>query len=130
MQEVVPRKRPLGVTIIAIIEIIGAIALLLLSFAAISTPFGISMVIAAIIRLIVAWGLWTLKRWAFWVAVVFEALHFCYNLYDLLTNHSTAIEAATGMSVTKGSVLFSLILNLVILIYLFADRNVRAAFRT
>ena len=130
MQEVVPRKRPLGVTIIVILEIIGAISLLLLSFAAISTSFGISMVIAAIIRLIVVWGLWTLKRWAFWVAVVFEALHFCYNLYDLLTNHSTAIEAATGMSVTKGSVLFSLILNLVILIYLFADRNVRAAFRT
>jgi uncharacterized membrane protein (DUF2068 family) len=129
MQEVI-RKRPLGVTIIAIIESIGAIALLLVSFAAISTSFGISMVIAAIIRLIVVWGLWTLKRWAFWVAVVFEALHFCYNLYDLLTNHTTAIETATGMSVTKGSVLFSLILSLVILIYLFADRHVRAAFRT
>src|SRR5438309_9300336 len=107
MQEVI-RKRPLGVTIIAILEIIGAIALLLLSFAAISTSFGISIVIAAIIRLIVAWGLWTLKRWAFWVAVVFDALHFCYNLYNLLTQHNTAIEAATGMSVTKGSVLFSL----------------------
>ena len=129
MQEVI-RKRPLGVTIIALIEIIGAIALLLVSFAAISTSFGISMVIAAIIRLIVVWGLWTLKRWAFWVAVVFEALHFCYNLYDLLTNHNTAIETATGMSVTKGSVLFSLILSLVILMYLFADRHVRAAFRT
>jgi uncharacterized membrane protein (DUF2068 family) len=130
MQEVVPRKRPLGVTIIALIEIIGAIALLLLSFAAISTSFGISLVIAAIIRLIVVWGLWMLKRWAFWVAVVFEALHFCYNLSHLLTNQSTAIETATGMSVTKGSVLFSLILSLVILVYLFADRHVRAAFRT
>jgi len=129
MQEVI-RKRPLGVTIIAIIEIIGAIALLLLSLAAISTPFGIGMVIAAIIRLIVAWGLWTLKRWAFWAAVVFDALHFCYNLYDLLTGHNTAIEVATGQSVTKGSVLVGLIVSLVILIYLFVDHNVRAAFRT
>ena len=129
MQKVL-RKRPLGVTIIAILEIIGAIGLLLTSLAAITTALGVSIAIGAILRLIMAWGLWTLKRWAFWVAVILEVIHFCYNLYNLLTNHSTAIEAATGMSVTKGSVLFSLILSLVILIYLFADRNVRAAFRT
>ncbi len=119
MQKVL-RKRPLGVTIIAILEIIGAIGLLLTSLAAITTALGVSIAIGAILRLIVAWGLWTLKRWAFWVAVILEVIHFFYNLYNLLVGHNSPAAGA----------IIGLIVNLVILIYLFADHNVRAAFRT
>jgi uncharacterized membrane protein (DUF2068 family) len=110
-------KRPLGITILVILEVIGAIVLLVASLALITTPIGIAVAIGCILRLIVAWGLWTLKRWAFWVAVVLEVIHFFYNLFSLLVGHNMI---AIG----------TLILNLVVLIYLFADRNVRAAFRT
>jgi uncharacterized membrane protein (DUF2068 family) len=118
MQEVL-RKRPLGVTVIAIIEIVAAIVLLLASLGVITTVLGIGVAIAAIFRLIVAWGLWTLKSWAFWTAVVLEVLHLFLNLYNLLAGHSSPIVAIFGM-----------IINLVVLVYLFADPNVRAAFRT
>jgi uncharacterized membrane protein (DUF2068 family) len=73
--------------------------------------------ILAIIELVVAWGLWTLKAWAFWTAVVVEAIRFIDGLYGLLAQHN------------NGSIV-NLVIAAVILIYLFADRNVRAAFRT
>jgi uncharacterized membrane protein (DUF2068 family) len=120
MQQQVVRKRPLGITIIAIIEIVSAILSLLASLVLIATPLGIGIAIASIIRLIVAWGLWTLKPWAFWTAVILEVFNICLNLSNLLVGHTSPVPA----------VLFGLILDLVVLAYLFADKNVRAAFRT
>ena len=88
------RQRPLGVTIIAILTALQAVGLLILSaigfvgfLATISkthTPLLTNVVIAgilggvlvliAVFLLLVAWGLWTLKRWAFWFTVVAQLL--------------------------------------------------------
>ncbi len=129
--QTVGRQRPLGVSIIAIVllvlgilGIIGAILGLIALTAVHNTVVDAAVIVALIVGIIIAvaeivlfWGLWTLRPWAFWTTVVVEAINVISGLYSLLVAHNS-----TG--------LFNLILGLVILIYLFADRNVRAAFRT
>ncbi|GHO89261.1 DUF2127 domain-containing protein [Dictyobacter formicarum] len=114
----VPQRRPLGVTIIAVLEAIGGVfeilgGILLLN---VSAAAAIIAIIMGIIALVLAWGLWTLKPWAFWVAVVLEAISLVYGIFLLVNGNTGALLQA--------------VIALAILIYLFADRNVRAAFRT
>jgi hypothetical protein len=128
-------NRPLGITIIAFL--IGLFALLSLcgnlaglGFAPLKL-FGegglgaslgatISSVIGLVLAvgsLMVAWGLWTLRPWAFWATVIIEVL----NLFN------------GGWGLTMGAHGFFCGLNLIpllILAYLFLDKNVRLAFRT
>lgn len=123
------RQRPLGISILSIIlivfgvlallaAILGIVALSAVNGGAVSAAVTIALIIGAILsiaNIVVGWGLWTLKRWAFWTAVIVEVINLLYDLYSWLGAHnSTAI--------------ISLVVALVILIYLFADRNVRAAF--
>src|SRR2546429_7857100 len=114
------RSRPLGITIIAIIVgiygilgIIGGIGLLTGGV----TILGLITLILGVLYLVLAWGLWTLQPWAFWATVVLEVITLINGIIAL-TQHSV------------GSGLLNIVLSLIILIYLFADRNVRAAFRT
>ena len=131
--ESLTRNRPLGITIIAgILGIIGIITLIgvILGFfganALIHNNFlgavaNIVLVIAAIIaiaEIVVAWGLWTLKTWAFWTAVIVEVIRVVHGVFGLIVTHAQG-----------GTHIVSLIVAIVILIYLFADPNVRAAFR-
>ena len=115
----VQRSRPLGITIIAIIvAIFGILGIIdgILSLS-ISTTAGVIALVLGVLELILAWGLWTLQRWAFWAAVIIEILALINSIYAF----------------TQGSVasaIVGIIIALVILIYLFADANVRAAFRT
>jgi uncharacterized membrane protein (DUF2068 family) len=113
------RTRPLGITIIAIVmaifgilAIIGGIVILASNFA-----LGITSLIMGILELILAWGMWTLQKWAFWTTVVLEALAILNGIF-----------AFTGRSAAGGIV--DVVIALIILIYLFADRNVRLAFHT
>ena len=133
MQTLGSRQRPLGVSIIAIVLLIlGILGILaaILGFVALSathsTVLGAAGTVLLVIALIIAiaeiflfWGLWTLRPWAFWTTVVIEAISVVESLYGLLVQHNSIASA-----------LLSLIVPLAILIYLFADRNVRAAFRT
>ena len=112
------RRRPLGVTIIAILvaiggifEIIGGIALL-----AHYGTTGILAILVGVISLFLAWGLWTLQSWAFWWVVIVEVIHLVEAILAL-TQHQ---------NVGWGDLAFPII----ILLYMFLDRNVRAAFRT
>jgi len=66
--------------------------------------------------LFVAWGLWTLKPWAFWTVVIVEVIHLVQAILSLTRGQGTGV----------GDLIFPII----ILAYLFLDRNVRAAFRT
>ncbi|GLV60449.1 hypothetical protein KDH_72680 [Dictyobacter sp. S3.2.2.5] len=115
-----PRQRPVGVTIIAILQAIGGVLEILggIFLLNVSTVAAIIPIVLGIISLILAWGLWTLKPWAFWVTVVLEAITLITGIVSLVTGNITA------------SVVIQTIIALAILIYLFADRNVRAAFRT
>ena len=136
---IAPHKRPLGVTIIAILAALQGGALLILDgigffgfLAALLTNhahllanvvfagiLGVVLLIIAVLLLLVAWGLWTLKPWAFWLTVIIQLLSLLSSISQLTqTGNST-------MTTTTSNIIFAV----VILIYLFADRNVRAAFR-
>ncbi len=132
--ETVNRPRPLGITIIAIIlgisAVLGLIAIILGLVAlgaahldgALATAAIVALIIAAVfalLELFLAWGLWTLKPWAFWATAVIEAIRILDALYALFVQHAAL-----------GAAILGLIIPLIILIYLFADRNVRAAFHT
>lgn len=113
------RSRPLGITIIAIImaiygilAIIGGIVLM-----SANSTLGVITLILGILELVLAWGLWSLQQWAYWAAVILEVLSLLNSIFAL-TQRDT------------GSGVISLIIALVILVYLFADPNVRTAFRT
>ena len=111
------RARPLGITIISIIlgiegilGIIGGIALLG------AGALGITTLVLGVLHLVLAWGLWTVKTWAFWGTVILEVL--------------VLINGIFGLSQNLGHGITSLVFAVIVLIYMFADRNVRAAFRT
>lgn len=115
----ISRSRPLGITIIAIVMaiygilgIIGGIVLL-----GSSATLGITSFILGILELVLAWGMWTLKKWAFWATIVLEVLAILNGIF-----------AFAGRNTSGG--IIGIVIALIILIYLFADPNVRAAFRT
>jgi uncharacterized membrane protein (DUF2068 family) len=128
------RSRPLGITIIAAILGISAILALLvliLGLNRVSTlGLGAGMTSATSLALLgalllgcfevaLAWGLWTLRPWAYWTTAIIEAIRVIFGLSVVFVLREALVAG-----------ILSLIIPIIILIYLFADRNVRAAFRT
>ena len=125
------RKRPLGITIIAILLFISAVIEIIGGISSVrgTTPTGtVSDVllgwfplVIGVIALVLAWGLWTLKPWAYWGTLVVEIIniliHF-FGFFGLPRTHS-------ALAVISGG-----IVSIIIVIYLLVDRNVRRAFQT
>ena len=126
------RSRPLGITIIAAflgISAILALLILILGLNRVSTlGLGAGMtpgtsiallgaIILGCIEVALAWGLWTLRPWAYWTTAIVEAIRVILGLYVVLLLREAIISG-----------ILSLIIPIIILVYLFADRNVRAAF--
>ena len=121
------RSRPLGVTIITLILAVTAILTILFSILGIVggaqiggtrgtifvIAFGIS-IFFAVVDLIIAWG-----PWAFWLTAITQGLQVLYGIYEVIALHSNFFTVVVGLAFP-----------IIVLIYLFADRNVRAAFRT
>jgi hypothetical protein len=78
------------------------------------SPWG--FLISGILALILAYGLWTLQRWAFWVTVVLETINLVGGVVVLFTVYY------------PGAVLLSMLIPAIILTYFFADHQVREAF--
>src|SRR5437868_5247622 len=122
MQNTMSRSRPLGVTIIAVLLIIVAVFELLaggLALAAalaaghaisihghtttatvvdvIGSVLGSISLIIGVITLIFAWGLWTLKRWAFWLVVILEAISLLRHAFELVQPHYAIWSIVAGM---------------------------------
>ena len=118
-QDTMGRRRPIGITIIAIIvAILGILDIIAgISTLRVGVAQALIYLILGILGLILAWGLWTLQRWAFWALVVVEALNLINGIVALFERY-----AWPGI--------VSIVIAAIVLIYLFADRNVRAAFRT
>ncbi len=142
MENAMVRRRPLGVSIISIILAIQGIFELLLGIFAVLAIFaaghaisgsghtttgtvvdvlggtlgGISLVIG-ILTLIFAIGLWTLKRWAFWLTVIIEFIS--------LVRH--ALEF-THPTTSTTSIILGMVIPVVVLLYFLVDSNVRNAF--
>ncbi len=96
------RERPFGVTVIAILEIIGGLVLIGLGafFAAVGMAAGvipffglpisivyiglaIILIILGLIAFAIAYGLWTGKGWAWTVALVFSIIGIIIGLLNL-----------------------------------------------
>jgi hypothetical protein len=90
----------------------------LLSSIALSDYKGVGIdIILVIVLLCIAQGLWTLKPWAFWGAAIMLALNAPFCLYIVLVQCTSPY-----------AILLALFFSLGGLIYLFANRKVRAAF--
>ncbi len=115
------RSRPLGVTILAILEIIGGIFMLIAAFAmfavgavidnqqfidqlgtdvpqwfldlgpTIFLGIGLVLLIMAIVAFILAWGFLKGKRWAWFLGVIFAVLNIISGVVSLISGTPTGI---------------------------------------
>ncbi len=137
------RKRPLGVTIIAVLMGIGGILDILGSILVLVGIFAIGRtiivhghsttghvvdtlgIILAIVPLIIgvlmfifAAGLWLLKRWAFWLTVIIELISLLRHVFEFTqATHPPVALIVLGM-----------LIPIAVLLYFLADANVRTAF--
>src|SRR5437016_2536069 len=72
----IQRTRPLGITILAVLVAVYGILGLIGGVVVLGTSLsvGIIALILGVLELVLAWGLWTLQRWAFWTTAVIEGL--------------------------------------------------------
>lgn len=113
------KARPIGVTILAILNALGGIITLLGGAAAImvtstgilaglGVAIGGFMILIGIFQLLVAWGLWTGKKWAWFLALIFGILGVILGLMSLVGGGLTGIV--------------SLLINAIIVYYLFTPK--------
>ncbi len=94
-----PSERPLGVTIIAVLQFISAIVLIFGGYTAVVvglalgifgflvTILGGILLFFGIIGFIIGWGLWSLKSWAWMVAFILNLLSVIFALlsFDIIS---------------------------------------------
>ena len=142
------RERPLGVSIIAVLEgllslfwLVIGVLVLIASFnvpanlpnslsayvsivdlqvthaAAILGIVGGILVIVGVLGLLSAWGLWRLKRFAFWSTMVILSLSLLNSILAFFRLNPNVVTILLGM-----------VIPVIILVYFLVDANVRAAF--
>jgi len=122
---VATRRRPVGVTLLAVLVGLQALDTLLTFLVNLLIGGRLATVVLGAIVMILAfavvWGLWTMRRWVLWVTIVVEIFYVLIGLAGLTQPNSPAslIER----------VLIGLVIPAVVLICLFAIRNVRTAIR-
>ena len=107
------KQRPLGVTIIAILTIIGGIALLSSGAVLIVVGVGVVLVILGIAYLVMAYGLWKGKRWAWTITLILSVIGIISGIVSIATGHY--------------EVIINIIINAVVIYYLYRP-NVKAFF--
>ena len=129
-----PRKRPGGVTLVAVLVCIQGIFRVFIAFlflvgallggwalttssVMVSVIPGVLAVIVGLVTLYFAWGLWTLKRWAYWATVILMALDLLGSVFEF-TQPITDVWTVWG----------GMIIPAVVLIYFLAYSGVRKAF--
>jgi hypothetical protein len=128
MQNISTARRPLGITIIAILLFIQAIFEIVVGIFSffgniIKNPLSGLLVgwvplAIGVLVFILAWGLWTLKPWAYWATLILEIVNIVLHFLGFSQTHSIFAIISGG------------IISIIIVIYLLVDRNVRRAFRT
>jgi hypothetical protein len=121
-------RRPIGVTIISILLGLQAIVQIIFGLLVFFTTTALSVwaglfvgwipLEVGILLFVLAYGLWTLKSWAYWTTLILEVLNILFNLFQFgQPNHSIFGVLSGGL------------LSIIIVIYMLVDRNVREAFR-
>ena len=131
MQNVSTARRPFGITILAILMFISAVIEIIGGLTSVigNTPTGTASdvllgwfpLVLGVITLILAWGLWTIKPWAYWGTLVVEIVNILIHFFGFLGLPKTH----SALAVISGGVI-----SIIIVIYLLVDGNVRRAFRT
>lgn len=137
------RQRPRGVTIMAVLlgiegllELIVGIVLIIAAnslsrtfvshghriTAHIVDAAGIGLggvgIAIGVITLLFVFGLWTLRRWAYWAAIIIEGLSLLWSIIGIVRQTSTI-----------GGSIASMIIPVIVLVYFLFSPNVRRAFR-
>jgi hypothetical protein len=130
MQNVSTARRPFAITILAILMFISAVIEIIGGLTSVigNTPTGTASdvllgwfpLVLGVITLILAWGLWTLKPWAYWGTLVVEIVNILIHFFGFLGLPKTH----SALAVISGGVI-----SIIIVIYLLVDRNVRRAFQ-
>jgi hypothetical protein len=130
MQNVSTARRPLGITIIAILMFISAVIEIIGGLTSVigNPPTGTASdvllgwfpLVLGVVTLIMAWGLWTLKPWAYWGTLVVEIVNILIHFFGFLGLPKTH----SALAVVSGG-----IISIIIVIYLLVDRHVRRAFQ-
>jgi hypothetical protein len=113
------RSRPLGVTIIAILAVIGGIGSVLSGFAIIAIIpllgiiFGGLLIIIGLAYFVVAYGLWKGLNWAWNITLIVSVIGIIVGLGSIVVGNIGA--------------LFHLIVNVIVIYYLYRP-NVKAYF--
>jgi uncharacterized membrane protein (DUF2068 family) len=79
---------------------------------------GVVGIIVGIITLFFVFGLWTLKRWAYWTVIIIEGLSLLRSIFELIRHTGTTAGVIAGM-----------IIPAIVFLYFLLDPNVRRAFR-
>ena len=139
-----PRRRPTGVTIIAVLSAIEGILVIIFGILILTTSLLISHkvivnghtitgtainviggilgalpIIVGILTLIFTWGLWMLKRWAFWITVAIAILNILIALPAIFQSPPNIL-----------SFVLRIIIPVIILLYFLFYPQVRHAFHT
>ena len=117
-------ERPIGVIIIAILQLLGSLAMLgigaLALLAGMMIPIlgfilmalGAFMIIWGIIGIILFWGLWGMKSWAWLITIIFNIISIVLGIYNFYSSGYMDYTA-----------LINVIIPLIIVIYLFFVRE-------
>lgn len=127
MQNVSTTRRPLGISIISILLFIQAIFEIVVGIFSffshlITNPLNGLLVgwiplAIGILLFVLAWGLWTLRPWAYWATLILEIVNIVLHFFGYYQTHSIFAIISGG------------IISIIIVIYLLVDRNVRRAFQ-
>ncbi len=85
------KQRPLGVTIIAILTLIGGIIFLASGFVLLIIGIGIILLALGIAYLVMAYGLWKGKGWAWTITLILSAIGIIVALVSIAAGNLAAI---------------------------------------
>lgn len=108
-------ERPLGVSIIAVLNWIVGVLAIIAGFGALTIIplLGIVSLLLGAFAIYVGYGLWTLLDWAWMVAVILQLLNVISNGFQLLSGELSAV--------------WGLIISFIVLAYLYST-DVKEAF--
>lgn len=117
--------RPLGILVVSLLVGIQGFGLLLLAiviyFANSSAGVGSTlnvglMALVGLLELACVYALWSMKTWGYWMAIIVEILSLLLGIY---LSASEANNSGTSLA----------FLSFIVLLYLFAGRDIRTLFR-
>ena len=138
-----PRKRPLLVTIMALLLALQGVVWLVLgvlAFIGVITNgkidvlgaasditsldvLSVTWLVSAVAALFFSWALWTLKRWAFWATLIIELGNILAGTLLLVRPNPNTL-----FPYSLGEIVISMIVAIIILVFFLVDAKVRNAF--